>query len=127
MNKLSFFATGMRKSISSLLILLLLVLIAETAYSERVIKLFLKAGPKDYNWEYRLLDEWGGENSWCILPGGDECCHYSWKAVYFVENDPCPQNNNAAYGEACISQEAMISGIELPEGLLPVTFVLITE
>jgi hypothetical protein len=50
-----------------------------------------------------------------------ECNTWSWKAVYSKfdvgPNDPCPQNNNVAFGANLIIQSIIDAGYEVPQDM----------
>lgn len=68
------------------------------------------------DWEAQYRDQWGGNNYWCIKEG-DFCEKYDWIAIYPIAPDPCPQNNNSAYGDALVRAAAAAQGITLPDNL----------
>lgn len=65
-----------------------------------------------FTWVDLYIDQWGGINSQCTAPGSD-CGKFDWKARYIELHplptggfeDPCPGNNNPAYGHGLVVAE----------------------
>ena len=82
--------------------------------------------PKEYNWSYKFIDQWGGVNSQCIIPDGNQCGKWDWSAVYVIDkpnniepDDPCPGINYPEYGHNFVVASA---GPEAPTYLPTFTF-----
>ena len=73
-------------------------------------------------WNYRGLNEWNGQDYWCISPG-NSCNLWDWWTHYpGAENDPCTEINTVDWGQQRVEAEAAASDTTLPSSFRIVSF-----
>ena len=72
------------------------------------VKHYKYNGASGFGWKFKFVDQWGGVNSQCTIPGMGQCDQYDWLAVYVYGidgGDPCPECNTPEYGHSLVVAE----------------------
>ena len=99
-----------------ILMSLLVLLLAGSAATAGVKKFWRYGHEEKRTWDFRDIDQWGGENFWCMNPGST-CGKYDWKAEYPSISSPSSlpsYTNTATYGHDLVLAACIVAGVPEP-------------